>query len=129
MTARMSEKDANTATIADVTTADVVTRDLTAATAIDNAQVYIEYLLLGVDTTTLAAVRFKRGCSFSIISGIVTQLDVTPIVLGADLVAVALNGVTPVLDFSGTTIRGRATTILGKTVRFTGYIWLAITDI
>ena len=127
MTIRLNPIAADVGTLTGVATTGIVSLDLSAL-SIDNAHVYIQYLLTGVDTTTFASVRFLRACSYSRIAGAVAQLDVAPLNLSTDYVNAALVGTAPVMAISGNSIVGQATNIVGKTVRYTGRLWVYTTD-
>lgn len=115
----------------DGSTSTVVSYDLVDATqalgAFANCQVYAELRLLG-RTASPDYLRFDRGLSFAIESGTVAQLDLAAIVLGTDFISAALAGAAPVLDFTGTTIRGRGTGVVAQTINWTGYLWLYSTS-
>jgi hypothetical protein len=128
MTTRFNPQAVDVGTLTGATTTNIVLYDLSTL-SIDDADVYVEYMLLGIETSTKKGCRFLRGASFQRLSGTVTLMDAAVLNLSIDFVDATLVGTAPVLTFSGNNIVGQATNIVGTTVRWTGRLWLYSTDL
>lgn len=100
----------------------VVSCDLsTELGGIDNCQIYAQLLVQGRVTGGPSDIRAMRGLGFTRVGGTVAQLDAATFVLGVDFVSAALVGAAVFIDSSGSSIRGRITTI-GAMTRVTGFL-------
>lgn len=99
---------ATTFTVASVDTATLAAGS---PAGIGTTQLYIEALFIARVAAGPLNFRAARGLGFDIAAGTLTQLDATSIVLATDFVSPALVGMAAFIDNSGTTIRGRITTV------------------